>query len=180
MLAAVDETTDLAGARLSGSMRRAFIPEINDQLTEAAAQWAETNNAEAARWDDRTRPDAATQAEGGVALELMIAHANRTRTDPWFCVPHLADDAFVRRMAETVRDGLGPGREARVEYSNEVWNAGFEQAAYAMERGRAEIGGADPHALVQALAQTELAVQTAVAVRDKVVEAYQEILRMPV
>jgi flagellar hook-basal body complex protein FliE len=40
--------------------------------------------------------------------------------------------------------------------------------------------GTDPHALVQALAQTELAVQTAVTVRDKVVEAYQEILRMPV
>lgn len=40
--------------------------------------------------------------------------------------------------------------------------------------------GADPHALVQALAQTELAVETAVTVRDKVVEAYQEILRMPV
>ena len=40
--------------------------------------------------------------------------------------------------------------------------------------------GADPHALVNALAQTELAVQTAVTVRDKVVEAYQEILRMPV
>ena len=39
---------------------------------------------------------------------------------------------------------------------------------------------ADPHALVQALAQTELAVQTVVTVRDKVVEAYQEILRMPV
>ena len=40
--------------------------------------------------------------------------------------------------------------------------------------------GADPHALVEALAQTELAVQTAVTVRDRVVEAYQEILRMPV
>lgn len=40
--------------------------------------------------------------------------------------------------------------------------------------------GADPHSLVQALAQTELAVQTTVAVRDKVVEAYQELLRMPV
>lgn len=40
--------------------------------------------------------------------------------------------------------------------------------------------GADPHALVQALAQTELAVETAITVRDKVVEAYQEILRMPV
>jgi len=41
-------------------------------------------------------------------------------------------------------------------------------------------GGADPHALVQALAQSELAVETAVTVRDKVVAAYQEILRMPV
>jgi len=41
-------------------------------------------------------------------------------------------------------------------------------------------GEADPHALVTALAQTELAVEAAVAVRDKVVEAYQEILRMPV
>ncbi len=41
-------------------------------------------------------------------------------------------------------------------------------------------GGADPHALVEALAATELAVETAVTVRDKVVEAYQEILRMPV
>ncbi len=41
-------------------------------------------------------------------------------------------------------------------------------------------GDADPHALVNALAQSELAVETVVAVRDKVVEAYQEILRMPV
>ncbi|MEP2470944.1 MAG: flagellar hook-basal body complex protein FliE [Paracoccaceae bacterium] len=42
------------------------------------------------------------------------------------------------------------------------------------------VGDADPHALVQALAQTELAVEAAVTVRNKVVEAYQEILRMPV
>jgi len=41
-------------------------------------------------------------------------------------------------------------------------------------------GDADPHALVEALSQSQLAVETAVTVRDKVVEAYQEILRMPV
>jgi flagellar hook-basal body complex protein FliE len=41
-------------------------------------------------------------------------------------------------------------------------------------------GRADAHSVVEALAQTELAVETAVAVRDKVVEAYNEILRMPV
>ena len=42
------------------------------------------------------------------------------------------------------------------------------------------VGAADSQALVQALAQTELAVEAAATVRDKVVEAYQEILRMPV
>jgi len=42
------------------------------------------------------------------------------------------------------------------------------------------VGEADPHALVEALAQSQLAVETAVTVRDRVVEAYQEILRMPV
>jgi len=41
-------------------------------------------------------------------------------------------------------------------------------------------GDADPHALVAALSEAQLAVETAVAVRDKVVEAYLEILRMPV
>lgn len=41
-------------------------------------------------------------------------------------------------------------------------------------------GKADAHSVVQALAQTELAVETATTVRDKVVEAYNEILRMPV
>lgn len=56
----------------------------------------------------------------------------------------------------------------------ETLKAGENTALAAMS------GGADPHALVQALAQTELAVETAVTMRDKVVEAYQEILRMPV
>lgn len=41
-------------------------------------------------------------------------------------------------------------------------------------------GQADTHDLVQAIARAEVALETAVAIRDKVVEAYQEILRMPV
>lgn len=42
------------------------------------------------------------------------------------------------------------------------------------------IGDADPHALVAALSEAQLAVETTIAVRDKVVDAYLEILRMPV
>ena len=41
-------------------------------------------------------------------------------------------------------------------------------------------GTTDTHALVQSLTEAELALDAAVAIRDKVVEAYQEILRMPV
>ncbi len=41
-------------------------------------------------------------------------------------------------------------------------------------------GSADPHSVIEALAAAELAVETAVTVRDRVVEAYQEILRMQI
>jgi flagellar hook-basal body complex protein FliE len=50
-----------------------------------------------------------------------------------------------------------------------------EQTAIAAMQGEA-----DPHSLVAALSQAELAVETAVTLRNRVVEAYQEILRMPV
>jgi flagellar hook-basal body complex protein FliE len=57
--------------------------------------------------------------------------------------------------------------------------------AQTLQRGEntaraAMTGGADPHALVAALASSQSAVETVVTVRDRVVEAYQEILRMPV
>ena len=42
------------------------------------------------------------------------------------------------------------------------------------------VGKADPQSVVTALASAEVAVQSALTVRDKVVESYQEILRMPV
>ena len=41
-------------------------------------------------------------------------------------------------------------------------------------------GKGDVQSVVEALTATELALETAVTVRDRVVEAYQEILRMPV
>ncbi len=53
--------------------------------------------------------------------------------------------------------------------------AAHEETARAAMTGRA-----DPHALVEALASSQLAVETVATLRDRVVEAYQEILRMPV
>lgn len=42
------------------------------------------------------------------------------------------------------------------------------------------VTGADPHAMVQALSNAEIMLDAAVTIRNKVVEAYQELLRMPV
>lgn len=58
----------------------------------------------------------------------------------------------------------------------------FRQAIEAAEQAAMEtaVSGADPHAMVEALANAEMVLDTAVTIRDKVVEAYQELLRMPV
>jgi hypothetical protein len=52
-------------------------------------------------------------------------------------MPHQADDDYVRRFAEMVRDRLDPTLRVYIEYSNEVWNSQFAQSRYAGERGMA-------------------------------------------
>lgn len=58
----------------------------------------------------------------------------------------------------------------------------FREALQEAEKAALDtaVTGADPHAMVEALANAELVLEAAVTVRDKVVEAYQELLRMPV
>lgn len=67
---------------------------------------------------------------GGVALEVMIQAANITGIDPWLCVPHRADEDYVRQMARLVKEQLDPKLKVYVEYSNELWNWGFTQAQW--------------------------------------------------
>ncbi|WP_425040032.1 flagellar hook-basal body complex protein FliE [Primorskyibacter sp. S187A] len=76
--------------------------------------------------------------------------------------------------ARAKEPGLGETLAAAAKDFTETLQTSEQTAKAAM------VGDADPHALVQALSQSELAIETVVAVRDKVVEAYQEILRMPV
>ena len=88
----------------------------------------------------------------------------------------VAERYAALRQATAPDGGEGPGAligQAASDFAATL--ARSEQTATAAMQG-----SADPHALVQALTQTELAVETAVTIRNKVVEAYQEILRMPV
>ncbi|WP_144186033.1 flagellar hook-basal body complex protein FliE [Elioraea rosea] len=41
-------------------------------------------------------------------------------------------------------------------------------------------GGGDVTAVVTAVARAELALQTTVAIRDRVIQAYQDVMRMPI
>lgn len=96
-----------------------------------------TNNSRIREWNERPKPADATYAGRGVPVELLVDLSNRLGADPWFCMPHAASDDYVRQFARYVRTHLDPARKVHVEYSNEVWNRGFQQHAYAAEKGLA-------------------------------------------
>jgi flagellar hook-basal body complex protein FliE len=86
-------------------------------------------------------------------------------------------------MPEGAPDEKGPS--ARSGSFSDALAAAAGNMAQTMRSGEeaaraAMTGQADVQSVVEALTATELALQTAVAVRDRVVEAYQEVLRMPV
>ncbi|MEX0774196.1 MAG: hypothetical protein WD042_00635 [Phycisphaeraceae bacterium] len=99
--------------------------------------WMHTNNSKISTWKQRPEVEDATWSNDGVPLEVMIELCNQLNVDPWFCIPHMADDDYVRHFAELVRDRLNPKLKAYVEYSNEVWNRQFAQQKYAAQQGQA-------------------------------------------
>ncbi len=101
--------------------------------------WAGTNGSSLRRWADRPRKGQQTQAgKHGVAIEYMIELCNELKADPWFCIPHEADDEYIRRHAELVKDRLHKDAKVYIEYSNEVWNSQFSQHKYIRGRGDGE------------------------------------------
>jgi hypothetical protein len=101
-----------------------------------------TNDSTLHRWSDRPRLEEASFARAGVAPELLADLANRLAADPWFNLPHGADDDYVRSFAELLRERLDRQRRIYLEYSNELWNRTFEQHRFAVEQGR-RLGLAD-------------------------------------
>jgi hypothetical protein len=85
----------------------------------------------------------------GVALELCILASNLTKSDCWLCVPHRADDEYIRKMAEMTREKLDPGLKVYCEFSNEIWNWQFPQAQWMLKsrlaaEGVAKVTGKAP------------------------------------
>lgn len=122
----------------------AFLEKMQDFRVFRFMDWGNTNNSDVTGWDE-ARPAAyvtqSSDGEGpGVSVALMVQLANEARADAWFTIPHLADDGYIRGLATYVRDHLAPGLVARFEYSNEVWNWGFQQAQWAQQQAEATWG----------------------------------------
>ena len=98
--------------------------------------WMDTNGSRQRDWSERPRSDDATWSVKGVPVEVMVDLCNRSGSDPWFCMPHLASDDYVRKFAALAKRSLGSSRKVYIEYSNEVWNSAFEQHRYAEEQAK--------------------------------------------
>ena len=97
-------------------------------------------------------------------------------------------DAVAAYNRAVAKDGVA-GLDARdtiqgPDFSTVLRDAA-EQAVSTLEEGEAQslaaaTGKADIQDVVVAMSQAEMTLQTVVTLRDRVIQAYQEIMRMPV
>lgn len=102
--------------------------------------WHSTNGNADSLWTDRTLTTSTSQCGNvagshGVAWEYVIELANTLHKDIWINIPHKADDNYVAALANMLKSDLDTGIHVYVEYSNEVWNWGFEQSHWNLEQG---------------------------------------------
>jgi hypothetical protein len=113
-----------------------FIEGIKDFEALRFMDWMKTNNSWQSQWSDRPTPQNASYSQNGAPVEVMVELANQADIDPWFTIPHMANDTYITNFARYVRDNLESGRKVYVEWSNEVWNVGFKQSQWALEQAK--------------------------------------------
>ncbi len=90
-------------------------------------------------WSDRNTLGKATwggkEGSRGAPLEIQVELANRLNADPWFTLPHAADDNYVREFATYVKQHLNGNLKPHIEYSNETWNTIFTQGNHMIDMG---------------------------------------------
>lgn len=114
----------------------AFLDKIKNFKVLRFMDWMQTNNSQQQAWVNRPTQQTATYSLKGAPVEVMVALSNRVKADPWFNMPHMANDEYVTKFAQVVKQNLNQGQKVYVEYSNEVWNTQFEQAKWAAEQGK--------------------------------------------
>ena len=110
-----------------------WIAKIQDLRMIRFMDWMLTNGSPQVTWADRPLPDDFSYVWRGSPIEVMVELSNQIGADPWFTLPHMADDAYVRAFATMVLNTLEPDLVVHAEWSNEVWNFIFPQAVWARD-----------------------------------------------
>lgn len=92
--------------------------------------WSQRNKIGKQTWAGKT-------AVRGAPLEVMVALANKIGADPWFCLPHNANNDYIQQTAAYVKKHLKPQLKVYIEYTNEAWNGIFTQTNYVKKKGLA-------------------------------------------
>ncbi|MEZ5716027.1 MAG: hypothetical protein R3D85_13170 [Paracoccaceae bacterium] len=127
----------IALADLGVTFNPDWVARIADLRGLRFMDWMMTNGSPVTDWAGRPQLSDFSYAWRGVPAEAMIELANLVGADPWLCLPHGADDGYVRALAEMVEARLDPRLRVHVEFLNELWNFIFPQARWAGDRAAA-------------------------------------------
>jgi len=114
-----------------------FLERIRKYKALRYMDWMKTNDSTQESPANRPKMSDARWSVKGVPFEVLAELANRVEASPWFTLPHLATDDYVRELARLASRQVDPRLKIYLEHSNEVWNGIFAQARYARDRGRA-------------------------------------------
>ena len=115
-----------------------FLEKLQPFNTLRFMDWMATNDSDQGEWSERPVPGSSIFSGEMASLEEMVELANRTDTDPWFTLPHMATDEYITNFAQYVKDNLDPNLQVYLEYSNEVWNRQFKQGDWIEAQGEQE------------------------------------------
>lgn len=130
-----DIRVSFPGTDAKATFHPTFLERLRTYKVLRFMDWTATNDSTVRTWSDRPLMTDA-RWDKGVPVEMMVELANTLHADPWFTIPHLADDDYVEQLARVIEKKLTKDRLAYVEHSNEVWNAQFGQAKHASNEGK--------------------------------------------
>jgi len=117
-----------------------FLKSLSRSAIVRFALWQRIDSAPPATWEQRPKPtDQDVDVTHGVPIEVMVEVANQTGLDPWFCMPHWGDDAYVKSFAQLVKEKLDPERVVYLEHSNDVANSALPQHHYLRATARSSV-----------------------------------------
>ncbi len=122
------------------SFTRLFLQHVAAFKTLRFMDWLHTNGSTVRTWEQRADPHTTHfLGAAGVPWERILELSNTNGSDLWLNLPVEADDDYIRQLALLCRTMLKPDLHVYLEYSNEVWNAGFGQFHKNLQLTREEL-----------------------------------------